>query len=357
MRGRDRLADALEPRSHESKYLDEIETFIMTNSDEIIIPYRQFNLGEFRWTAARYIKRLIRARWKSDPDFLSEEELTAWKLNNIANDTQEAWQLLQLAAKDIGILNRDFLPREGSGGVAEVGDPIVGGLIWSLSFLVPTEGGGPDHNQALFDAAEAIKSGKNLDWEDLVDWKQLSGIREELDQLPESEPSGGLLDPEPVPQTPNEFRYDTSSKMWTVTYEGKSLTPGHLDGFFYICEILKERGGLIEPIELRERILAWKSSDSDTARQNRERVTVGSHDQSGDNVNPIAADSGPAIDKLGIKQIQKLIEVLDSRIDTAKLKGEAEDAMILEEERNQLEDYISKNTGHRGRPRNLQPEQ
>jgi hypothetical protein len=163
-----------------------------TDSDEYVAPLPQFDRGMFRWTVARYIKRLIRARWKSEPDFLSDDDLQRWRLANIRDDSEESWRLLSKAAADLGMLNREFLPRCGSGGVAPVGEESpVSRLIMEVAFLAPSEGGGPDHNQDLVDAAEILKAGGSIDWENFVDWKKLPQIREDLDELPESAPAVG----------------------------------------------------------------------------------------------------------------------------------------------------------------------
>ncbi|MEQ8637414.1 hypothetical protein [Gimesia maris] len=158
-----------------------------SGSDGYIASLPQFDLGEFRWTVARYIKRLIQARQKSDPHFFSQEELQRWRLGNIADASAEDWQLLQLAAQDLGQLNREFLPRCGSGGVEPVGEETpLGRLILNVAFLTSSEGGGPDHNKGLVDASEELKAEERIDWEALVDWGKLPSIRHDLDQLPES---------------------------------------------------------------------------------------------------------------------------------------------------------------------------
>ena len=84
-------------------------------SDDLYRP--DFDFGEFRYSVARYVKYLIRARWKWDAEFLSDAQLTRWDLNNIRRDEHQAWQLLEMAAATLAILNTKFLPRCGSGGV------------------------------------------------------------------------------------------------------------------------------------------------------------------------------------------------------------------------------------------------
>jgi excisionase family DNA binding protein len=147
--------------------------------------YPDFDLGEFRYTVARYCKLLIRARWKCDPGFLDEADLAAWGLEDIGTDRWSACQLLDQAAAALGHLNRHFLPRCGSGGVRETDESTPEGrLIWVIAGLVPTDGGGPAHNAALLEASRQLRDGKPLDWGALVEWDCLKEIRANLDQLP-----------------------------------------------------------------------------------------------------------------------------------------------------------------------------
>jgi len=152
-------------------------------SDDLYRP--DFDLGEFRYSVARYVKYLIRARRKWDAEFLSDAQLTRWELNNIRDDKLQAWQLLEMAAATLAILNTEFLPRCGSGGVIVNDDdtPVLR-LINSVAFLVPPEGGGPTHNQSLIDAAKVLRRQDAIDWESLADWETLSAVRDDLDLLP-----------------------------------------------------------------------------------------------------------------------------------------------------------------------------
>ena len=81
--------------------------------------YPNVDLGEFRYSAAKYVKLLIRARWKIDPGFLSTAELERWQLSDVKDDTQTESQLLDQAANALAEINTDFIRRCGSGGVKE----------------------------------------------------------------------------------------------------------------------------------------------------------------------------------------------------------------------------------------------
>src|SRR5829696_5597613 len=124
----------------------------MISNLEIYRP--DFDLGAFRHAAARYVKLLIRARWKCDPGFLGQDDLAAWGLADIGRDRWPAWRLLHQAALALGHLNVEFLPRCGSGGVRETDESTPEGrLISALAGLDQADGGGPEHNGALLAAA------------------------------------------------------------------------------------------------------------------------------------------------------------------------------------------------------------
>ena len=154
-----------------------------------------FDPVEFRRAAAKYIKLLIRARWKVEPKFLPQKVLQSWGLEKIDDESLESWQLLRQAATELAVLNRDYLPRCGSGGVAPTDERTsVGRLIEELAFFVyfdlypPREGnsgGGPEHNSSLLTASDMLRRGESIKWDDLADWSRLPSIRRDLDQLPE----------------------------------------------------------------------------------------------------------------------------------------------------------------------------
>jgi len=145
----------------------------------------RFDLGEFRYFAAGYVKLLIRARRKETPAFLPADQLAAWGVDDRFDTTWPAWRLLQDAAGRLAYLNSYFIPRCGSGGVppADESTPI-GRLLGELAFLVADHTGGPYHNQALAQAASRLERGEEIDWAELVQWDRLPQIRKDLDQLP-----------------------------------------------------------------------------------------------------------------------------------------------------------------------------
>ena len=156
----------------------------MITDDGIFHP--DFDLGDFRYAVARYAKLLIRARWKCEPGFLPTAQLAGWNLSDIVADAWAAWRLLDQAASALGMLNAHFLPRCGSGGVRQTdGSTPAGRLISAVVGLADVgDGGGPEHNGALREAARLVRDGKVVDWRALVAWASLEVIRADLDQLP-----------------------------------------------------------------------------------------------------------------------------------------------------------------------------
>lgn len=148
-----------------------------------------FDPGEFRYAVARYVRLLIRARLTQEPRFLSPAELATWDMKASQRDLLSTSQVLELAAGALAHINTQFVPRCGSGGLQWPGDETpLGRLMLASVALVPSEGGGPDHNGALIMAARDIRSGRSVDWNELVEWTSLPAIRVDLDQLPHPSP-------------------------------------------------------------------------------------------------------------------------------------------------------------------------
>jgi hypothetical protein len=150
-------------------------------------PYRPgFDPGEFRHAAARYVKYLIRARWKVEPGFLPPANLVAWGLQDIAADRNPAPELLDQAAVTLGEINTHYIHRCGSGGVREADESTPEGrLVYAIASLADIgNAGGPSHNGALVEASRHLQAGGKIDWASLVAWDTLAAIRADLDRLP-----------------------------------------------------------------------------------------------------------------------------------------------------------------------------
>lgn len=162
-------------------------------SDEDFYVYvPDFDLVEFRCLALRYVKLLIRARWKCEPGFLPPDALKHWKLVNIDEDRLSAWKLLEDVVTTLRTLHEDYLGICPSGGIPATNQSTpVGRLIDSLIYLTPPAGGGDFPNEYLLDALRRLKDGEQgIDWQSLIDWSLLEKIRADLDLLPVNEGSG-----------------------------------------------------------------------------------------------------------------------------------------------------------------------
>ena len=146
----------------------------------------RFNLGDFRHLAAGYCRHLIRARLIDEPAFLDQRALARWDLGDSSRrESLTVDRLLHLAAQDLSLLNREFLPRCHSGGVEpSVTDTPVSRLIVSLAFLVPPTGAAPDLNSTLVELANQARRREPIDWANVFDAGELTAIRRDLDQLP-----------------------------------------------------------------------------------------------------------------------------------------------------------------------------
>jgi hypothetical protein len=130
--------------------------------------------GEYRYAAARFIKLLIRARAKVEPNFLCDHEYRRWELSRIRDDRGSVEHLLLMAAAAYDDLWRQFIGPNGSGGVA-VDDPLgeLKERIVQFCFTSPPS-----------ELLNQIRTGQTIDWPRTASWGTLSAIRDGLDALP-----------------------------------------------------------------------------------------------------------------------------------------------------------------------------
>ncbi len=155
--------------------------------------------------------------------------------------------------------------------------------------------------------------------------------------------------------TPNQFRYDGSS--WSFGFDGKTTAQPHLDGFFYLAELLKAPKQDIYALELRLRITTWKAHGSNVL--GREQVLIAKGDPDGrspDALRIAAGDAGPSSDAQALAKYQAELAVVKQRLASAEGAGRAEEVAELQEEQDTLQEHIDTNTNDRGQPRRLQSE-
>jgi len=262
-----------------------------------------FDLGAFRYAAAAYVKFLIRARWKSEPGFLSEEALGRWKLSNIRDDPHSASQLLLRAGAHLAELNTNYISRCGSGGVAEydLSTP-EGRLMDNIAFLAECHGGGPFHNHELISAALQLPEGNVFAWHSLVDWAKLPEIRNDLDKLPE---------PDSIPKarkddgvSANIFRH--AAKNWNVRFQGGTLfaVEGGA-GAAYLHRLLSRPD---EKIDVHELSLVWDRFQATNARR--------AEQEEGLSINSTIND--PIVDKEALAKCKKEFDFIQAERIKAK---------------------------------------
>src|SRR5579864_830815 len=263
--------------------------------------FPDFDLGTFRYAAARYVKMLIRARWRCQPGFFPVEELARWELQNIDTDLYPSWRLLMWSATALGTLNHEFLPRCGSGGVFET-DPHTpeGRLIYDLSFLVNPEGGGPYHNEALLQAARNLSEERTVDWDSLVEWSWLPRIRADLDQLPHPHGSASSRSRNPDSDRShgeNIFRRDDN--FWFVSFSNKVVARPDGPGMFYIHLLLGSEKRIFDVSEMRSAYASWSTDKSSSLRARTGKVSVTTsrdENEKGDDLHQASGNLGDMLD-------------------------------------------------------------
>ena len=138
-------------------------------------PFFGYDLGEYRYAAAKLVKLLIRARAKVEPDFLTDNEYRRWGLANIQDDPDTLETLVQTADVCNSYLWSSFIGPCGSGGVA-LDDPLGDLKALVIHFSISCE---PSELRSR------IRRGESIDWPKAAAWELLPAIREGLDGLPE----------------------------------------------------------------------------------------------------------------------------------------------------------------------------
>lgn len=153
----------------------------MQNDDEWWTP--DFNPEEFAREVARLCKLLIIARNRQD-DFFRPAVHGDWVIDFNDDKRFSIAGMLRSAAQLLADINTKFLLRCGTGGILPLSDDTpLHRLIGEVAFLVPPSGGDPDHNATLVKYARLAEEGKDIPWDESIQWGSLAAIRKELDQL------------------------------------------------------------------------------------------------------------------------------------------------------------------------------
>ena len=314
-----------------------------------------FDLKAFFDVSASYVKYLIRARWKFEPRFLSENQISNWKLNNIADDRETAPQLLRLAAIQLRNLYSGYLrQRCGSGGI-ELTDQSTaeGRLLSNLTALVFNDWGvGILEDQLLVTAAKTIAAGEKSDWESEVDWTLLDQIRMDLDEVQLLISNGARRDSEQDSKTitsNKSYQFTVRGNYYLVQGERACISYLKSLGLFYIHHLLTRSGRYITSAELLR--LAnqlyhpsdGKVSSDEIAEELSEAIlsTAGTiHD-------------GEVTDGEGIEAIFRRLDHIATEIETARSNNDLGRVDLLSKEKGKLESELRKSIGSDGQLRVL----
>lgn len=320
----------------------------------------EFDLGAFRFAVARYVKLLIRARWKDDPGFLTDQAQKDWGLLRINDDRlldnrMPSWRLLEEAAGALGILNTEFIPRCGSGGIMVMsGDTPEIRLMDEIAFLAAWDGGGPYHNGDLLTAAKSIREGAAIDWNALVNWSKLPAIRADLDMLPhprrgdDADHAGHYV-----------FRWRGEGERWDIVFDGKPILVHDSVGLFYLGELLNKPGKFVTASELRQAYASWLADPASLMRRQAEnaalarlkvRADVG---DSGDVLGSTGQDLGETLDKDALANYRSRIAKLPAEIESLRAQGKAAQADELERELEELRRAVQASRDLNGRPKKM----
>ena len=329
----------------------------------------EFDLGAFRYAVAKYVKLLIRARWKDNPGFLSAQALTDWGLLKINDDRIldnriPTWRLMEEAAQALGVLNNEFIPRCGSGGIRIMtGDTSEIRLMNEIAFLAAWNGGGPYHNRELLTAATNLREGRAIDWNELVNWPRLPTIRADLDRLPHprrgeaADVAGQYV-----------FRWQSERNKWDIVFDGKSILVHDSVGLFYLGELLNKSGKIVTASELRRAHAAWRSDPESFIRRHAENAALsrlkaqgddgdsnemlGSPGQDGMLGSP-GQDLGEVLDAEGRANFKSLIAKRPAEIESLRSLGKTAQAIELERELEDMKRAVRVSLDLGGRPEKM----
>lgn len=318
----------------------------------------EFDLGNFRYAVAKYVRLLIRARWRDDPGFLDEQALKDWDLLNINNDhipdnSIPPWRLLEEAAEALGILNDRFIPRCPSGGIRVMsGDTPEIRLMYAIAFLAECWGGGPYLNEALLEGAKSIREDCAIDWTKLVDWSKLPAIRADLNKLPHPRPDDAANH-----AGQNVFRWRANSKMWEIAYKGgQAIFLPERVGLFYLHELVDKPGKIITASDLRRAYASWSTDPTSPLRNHTEQAVLDGHgarDDGGSNevLGSPGQDLGEELDDEARANLRARIAELPAKIESLRSQGKMAQADELERDLADLKRVNKASLSLGGRPK------
>ncbi len=152
--------------------------------------------------------------------------------------------------------------------------------------------------------------------------------------------------------TPNKFHYDGVS--WIINFEGEMIACSHLNGLFYIAEILKSPDKGISATELYTLITGWETTGSTALRENIDRIDYGMDNSSADVVDIINHFKDRTVSLKDLAKLRDLCKVLEQKIAAAREDGQGDKSVELQSDLDFLQKFIDTNTNKQGQPALLQ---
>jgi hypothetical protein len=235
-----------------------------------------------------------------------------------------------------------------------------GRLLHDLVALTPCAGGDLDDYPCLREAAEALRAGRDVDWERLVDWSTLESIRADLDLLPnQQESSRSHFRPpygsgEPAARIFCQFR-----GMWKIAFGKEMFFLQHAIGHFYMCELMRQPGKMISASSLKIAHTAWSSRHegnlSFVAKESSlvTPTTIEDLGESDRGISSNTLDRGESLDDEAREAYRARILVLPEEIEAARSRGMLAKANELADEQTQLLTILKASVDVHGRPRRM----
>ena len=132
--------------------------------------------GSFHFLAAGFVKDLLAARVRTDPDFVSPEMRKRWKLDADETKSYTTERLLRCSLERFGKICDWPIVWDTSCSDPPTDEEIVSDVYCHVKDFI--------NREALDNAIAAEKNGQPIDWENGFHWDELDKIRERLDLLP-----------------------------------------------------------------------------------------------------------------------------------------------------------------------------
>ena len=148
--------------------------------------------GRFRFLTAGFVKDLLAARVRTDPDFVVSPEMRKrWKLDADETKSYTTERLLRCSLERFGKICDWPIVWDTSCSDPPTDEEIVSDVYCHVKDFI--------NREALDNAISAVKNGQPIDWENGFRWDELDAIRDLLDRLPHPSPAADANEAEVIP--------------------------------------------------------------------------------------------------------------------------------------------------------------